>query len=99
MTKELAISGWDITAEKGSGNVQSNPIYSLYSALRLNPIGSKDALIASLHETMDAYAQNIIGSGFDDTFAAGTHDDTIDGGDGRRCLHALRQTVVLRHRR
>ena len=98
MTKELAISGWDITAEKGSGNVQSNPIYSLYSALRLNPIGSKDALIASLHETMDAYAQNVIGSGFDDTLAAGTHDDTIDGGSGRRCLHAIRQTVVLRHR-
>jgi Ca2+-binding RTX toxin-like protein len=82
ITKELVISGWDITAEKGSGNVQSNPVYSLYSALRLNPIGSKDALIASLHEKMEAYAQNVIGSGFDDTLAAGTHDDTIDGGAG-----------------
>ncbi|MBO1904256.1 cadherin domain-containing protein [Microvirga sp. 3-52] len=82
MIAELVISGWDITAEKGSGNVQSNPVYSLYSALRLNPIGSKDILIATLQEKMDAYAQNILGSGFDDTLVAGTHDDTIDGGAG-----------------
>lgn len=82
MIKELVVSGWEITAEKGSGNVQSNPAYSLYSALRLNPIGSKDALIASLHERLDAYAQNVIGSGFNDTLAASTNDDTIDGGTG-----------------
>jgi Ca2+-binding RTX toxin-like protein len=82
MIEELVISGWDITAEKGSGNVQSNPVYSLYSALRLNPIGSKDILIATLHETMDTYAQNILGSDFDDTLVAGTHGDTIDGGAG-----------------
>jgi Ca2+-binding RTX toxin-like protein len=82
MTKELVISGWDITAEKGSGNVQSNAVYSLYSALRLNPIGSKDALIASIHERLDAYAQNVIGSSFNDTLAASTNDDTIDGRTG-----------------
>jgi hypothetical protein len=82
MTKELVISGWDITAEKGSGNVQSNPVYSLYSALRLNPIGSKDLLIATLQEKMDAYAQSILGSKYDDALVAGTHDDTIDGGAG-----------------
>jgi Ca2+-binding RTX toxin-like protein len=82
MTKELAISGWDITAEKGGGNVQANPVYNLYSALRLNPIGTKDALIASLNERMDTYAQNVIGSGFDDTLVGGTHDDSIDGRAG-----------------
>jgi Ca2+-binding RTX toxin-like protein len=82
MIEELVISGWDITAEKGSGNVQSNPVYSLYSALRLNPIGSKDTLIANLYETMDAYDQNILGSDYNDTLVASTHDDTIDGRAG-----------------
>ncbi len=82
VTAEVVISGWDITADPGLGNVPTNPVYSLYSALRLNPIASKDALIDGLYATLGTYAMNFVGSGFDDAFTGGTFDDTFAGGAG-----------------
>ncbi|MEE1612457.1 cadherin domain-containing protein [Microvirga sp. CF3016] len=77
---DLAISGWSISSAPGSGNTSANPVYNLYNALR--KAGSDSTLVNTINTVLDSYAQNIIGSGHSDTFAATVNDDTILGGGG-----------------
>jgi hypothetical protein len=82
---ELVISGLDITAAPGLGNNAANPVYALYSALRLNggtlQLG-KDGLLDLIEATFDGYAQDITGSASGDVLDGGAFDDVIDGGGG-----------------
>ena len=80
----LVISGLDISAAPGSGNVPENPVYQLYDAARTGLNGEEgEDPIGDLYAIFSADDQEFIGSAQNDKFFAGDGDDHLSGGAGR----------------
>ncbi|WP_117434483.1 calcium-binding protein [Acuticoccus kandeliae] len=79
----LVVSGLDVTAEPGAGNVPENEVYSLYSAVRYGANGEEGQdYIAYLYEVFGSEAQKFIGSDDSDTYTGTAFDDLILGKGG-----------------